>query len=90
MVTFAIASASTTPINFDVDVINDYFLSISFKTVETVPLSSKSTLSYLPNFGELEFRLSTVSVSDVISILSSLDSGKATGCDELSLRFLSC
>lgn len=29
-----------------------------------------------------------MSVSDVISILSSLDSGKATGCDELSLRFL--
>ena len=27
-------------------------------------------------------------VSDVISILSSLDSGKATGCDELPLRYL--
>ena len=69
-------------------VLNDYFLSIPFKTVETVPLSFKSPLSYLPNFGELEFRLSTVSMSDVISILSGLDSGKATVCDELSLRFL--
>jgi len=29
-----------------------------------------------------------VPVSDVISILSSLDSGKATGCHELSLRSL--
>ena len=71
-----------------IDAINDYFLLIPFKTVETIPLSFKSPLSYLPNFGELEFRLSTVPVSDVISILSSLDSGKATGSDELPLRFL--
>ena len=70
------SSASTTPFNFDADAINDYFLSIPFKTVETVPLSSKSPLSYLPNFGELEFRLSTVSVNDVISILMVLTLGR--------------
>ena len=79
---------STATFTFDADAINDYFLSIPFKTVETVPLSSESPLSYLPDFGELEFSLSTVSVNDVVSILNSLDSKKATGCDELPLRFL--
>ena len=50
-------------------------------------LSNLHSHTYLILEPELEFRLSTVPVSDVISIFS-LDFGKATGCDEFPLRFL--
>lgn len=82
------SNTSTATFDFDADAINRHFLSIPFKTVKNVPFSAVSPLSYLPDLGELEFRLSTVSVDDVVSILNTLDSKKATGCDELPLRFL--
>ena len=34
------------------------------------------------------FQMSTVDVDEVASILISLDSTKATGCDDLSVRFI--
>ena len=73
---------------FTADDINEYFLSVPYNTVQPVTSTSVSPLSYLPDCCESSFQMSAVDVSDVVSILNSLDSTKATGCDGLPVRFL--
>ena len=75
---------------FTADDINDYFLSVPFNTVQSVPSTSLSPLSYLLDRSEANFQMFTVDVDvdEVVSILTSLDSARATGCDELSVRFI--
>ena len=70
---------------FTADDINDYFLSVPFNTVQSVPSTSLSPLSYLLDRSEANFQMFTVDVDEVVSILTSLDSARATGCDELSV-----
>ena len=61
------------------------FLSIPH---QTVPSTSVDPLSYLSCCCETKFQMSVVDVDTVISILTSLDSAKATGYDGLSVKFL--
>ena len=72
---------------FTADDINDYFLSVPYRTVQSVPSTSLSPLSFLDR-SEAVFQMSTVDVDKVASILTSLDSTKATGCDKLSVKFI--
>ena len=72
---------------FTADDINNHFLSVPYITVQSVPTTSLSPF-YLLDRSEANFQMSTVDVDEVASILISLDSTKATGCDDLSVRFI--
>ena len=66
---------------------NDHFLSVPYITVQSVPTTSLSPF-YLLDRSEANFQMSTVDVDEVASMLISSDSTKATGCDDLSVRFI--
>ena len=65
-------------IAFAVDDINDYFLSDSYKIVQSVPLISVYPLFYLSTCCETKFLMSTAKCDKVVSVLTSFDSVKAT------------
>ena len=58
-----------------------------YNTVQSIPLTS-SPLSNLLDHCEATFWMSTVAADEVASILTSLDSNRATSCDGLSVRFI--
>jgi len=67
--------------NFTADDINNYFLSVPYNTVHSVSSISVSPLSYLHDACDTTFQISSVDLDDTVSVLSNLDSAKATGCD---------
>ena len=73
---------------FTANDINNYFLSVLYNTVQSVLSTSLSPLSYLLDCSEANFQMLTVDVDEVASILTILDPTRATGCDELSVRFI--
>ena len=75
--------------NFTADDINNYFClfpAILFNLYHQLP--SVSPLSYLHDARDTTFQISAVGVDDTVSVLSNLDSAKATGCDGLPVKFL--
>ena len=63
-------------------------MSVPYNTVQSVPSTSLSPLFSLLDRSEANFQMFTVDVDEAASILTSLDSTRATGCDELSVRFI--
>ena len=62
-------------------------MSVPNITAQYVPLTLLSPL-YLLNHSETNFQMFTIDVDEVASILTSLDCTRATGCDELSVKFI--
>ena len=59
-----------------------------YNTVQSVPLTSLSLLSNSVDHCEATFQMFTVDADEVASILTSLNSNRATGCDGLSVMFI--
>ena len=71
--------------NFHADDLNTHFLSIPGRTVQNLPISSVSPCSYISEINVPSLNLTAVTEDVVISIL---DTKKATGCDNLPIRFI--
>ena len=74
--------------NFTADDISNYFLSVPYNTVQSISSISVSPLSYLHDTCDTTFQISAVDLDDTVSVLSNVDSAKATGCDGLPVKFL--
>ena len=81
-------SETPTNFNFDADDLNMHFLSITGKTVQYLPISPVSPLSYVSETDVPCLDLTAVTKDVVISMICKLDSKKATGCDKLPIRFI--
>ena len=81
-------SETSTNFNFDADDLNMHFLSIPGKTVQNLPISPVSPLSYIYETDVPCLDLTAVTEDVVISMICKLDSKKATGCDKLPIRFI--
>ena len=67
--------------------LNCHFLSIVDKLAEALPLTSVSPVSFCLLASSV-FHLSEVSESTIISIINGLESKKATGVDDIPVRFI--
>ena len=80
--------ASPADFSFHADDLNMHFLSIPSRTVQSLPISSVSPLSYVSEVKVPPLNLTAVTEDVVISIICKFDPKKATGCDNLSIRFI--
>ena len=74
-------------LNFTLDDLNQHFLAVADKVVQGISPTSVSQLSFVTT-AESTFQLNTVSEVLVISIISSLDTKKASGVDDIPVRFI--
>ena len=81
-------SETPTNFNFDADDLNVHFLSIPDKTVQNLPISPVSPLSYISETDVPCLDLTAVTEDVVISMICKLDSKKDCGCDRLPIRFI--
>ena len=74
-------------LNFTLDDLNQHFLSVADKVVQGIFPTSVSPLSFVTTTVS-SFQFTAVSEALVISIISSLDTKKASGVDDIPTRFV--
>ena len=74
-------------LNFTLDDLNQHFLSVADKIVQGISPTSVSPLSFVTTT-VLSFQFTAVSEALVISIISSLDTKKASSVDDIPTRFV--
>ena len=74
-------------LNFTLDNLNQHFLSVADKVVQGIIPTLVSPLSFVTETVSA-FQFTTVSEALVISIISSLDTKKASGADNIPTRFI--
>jgi len=68
----------------DVESVNQHFLAIAHKTINDLPLSSTSALSYIPDLDVPDIRMAKVDISEVHRYICDLNINKAVGMDNIS------
>jgi len=74
-------------LNFTLDDLNQHFLSVTNKVVQEISPTPVSPLSFVTATVSA-FQFTTIPEALVISIISGLDTKKASGVDDIPIRFI--